>query len=48
MNRVRERVGDKRVLALVKVFLNAGILSEDRMLRESRAGIRRVRFLHRC
>jgi RNA-directed DNA polymerase len=29
MDRVRARVGDKRVLALVKAFLKAGILSED-------------------
>ena len=29
MDRVRGRVGDKRVLALVKAFLRAGILSED-------------------
>lgn len=28
MGRVRQRVGDKRVLALVKTFLNAGILTE--------------------
>ena len=33
MDRVRERVGDKRVLALVKAFLKAGILGEDRVLR---------------
>jgi RNA-directed DNA polymerase len=38
MDRVRARVGDKRVLALVKAFLKAGILGEDRMLRENRAG----------
>ena len=31
MDRVRERVGDKRVLALVKAFLKAGILGEDRV-----------------
>ncbi|MFG3062792.1 reverse transcriptase domain-containing protein [Streptomyces sp. NPDC048231] len=29
MERVRARVGDKRVLALVKAFLKAGILSEE-------------------
>jgi RNA-directed DNA polymerase len=29
MDRLRERVGDKRVLSLVKAFLKAGILSED-------------------
>ena len=30
MDRVRHRVGDKRVLALVKAFLKAGILAEGR------------------
>lgn len=29
MDRVRERIGDKRVLGLVKAFLKAGILSEE-------------------
>lgn len=38
MGRVRKRVGDKRVLALVKAFLKAGILGEDRLLRETSAG----------
>jgi RNA-directed DNA polymerase len=38
MDRVRMRVGDKRVLALVKAFLKAGILGEDRQLRETSAG----------
>lgn len=38
MDRVRERVGDKRVLALVKAFLKAGILGEDRTLRDTNAG----------
>jgi RNA-directed DNA polymerase len=38
MGRVRARVGDKRVLALVKAFLKAGILGEDRLLRETSAG----------
>jgi RNA-directed DNA polymerase len=38
MDRVRRRVGDKRVLALVKAFLKAGILGEDRMLRETNTG----------
>jgi RNA-directed DNA polymerase len=37
-DRVRARVGDKRVLALVKAFLKAGILGEDRLLRENHAG----------
>jgi RNA-directed DNA polymerase len=38
MDRVRKRVGDKRVLDLVKAFLKAGILGEDRVLRENNAG----------
>jgi RNA-directed DNA polymerase len=38
LGRVRGRVGDKRVLALVKAFLKAGILDEDRVLRETGAG----------
>ena len=35
MDRVRRRVGDKRVLSLVKAFLYAGILGEDGLLRET-------------
>jgi len=38
MDRVRQRIGDKRVLALVKAFLKAGILGEDRVLRATDAG----------
>ena len=38
LGRVRARVGDKRVLALVKAFLKAGILDEDHLLRETGAG----------
>jgi RNA-directed DNA polymerase len=38
MDRVRERVGDKRVLALVKAFLKAGILIEDGTLADTNAG----------
>jgi RNA-directed DNA polymerase len=38
MDRVRRRVGDNRVLALVKAFLKAGILGEDRVLRDSDTG----------
>jgi len=38
MGRVRARIGDKRVLGLVKAFLKAGILGEDRLLRETTAG----------
>src|SRR5256714_9828635 len=38
MDRVRARIGDKRVLALVKAFLKSGILGEDRVLRETTTG----------
>lgn len=38
MDRVRARIGDKRVLALVKAFLKSGILGEDRLLRPTTAG----------
>ncbi|MCY0932207.1 reverse transcriptase domain-containing protein [Streptomyces sp. H27-H1] len=38
MDRVGKRVGDKRVLSLVKAFLKSGILGEDRVLRETTAG----------
>jgi RNA-directed DNA polymerase len=38
LGRVRKRIGDKRVLTLVKAFLKAGILGEDRALRETTAG----------
>ncbi len=38
MGRVRNRIGDKRVLGLVKAFLKAGILSEDQVLRDTVTG----------
>jgi RNA-directed DNA polymerase len=38
MDRVRIRVGDKRVLALIKAFLRAGILSEDAVHRDTPTG----------
>ncbi|BAS18639.1 putative uncharacterized protein YkfC (plasmid) [Arthrobacter sp. Hiyo8] len=38
MGRVRSRIGDKRVLGLVKAFLKAGILSEGQQLKETTAG----------
>ena len=38
MGRVRRRVGDRRVLALVKAFLKAGALSEDQVLRRTDTG----------
>ncbi|MGH9153768.1 MAG: group II intron reverse transcriptase/maturase [Acidimicrobiales bacterium] len=38
MGRVRRRIGDKRVLAVVKAFLKAGVLSEDGVGRETITG----------
>jgi RNA-directed DNA polymerase len=38
MDRVRARVGDKRVLSLVKAFLKAGILGEDQVERDTVTG----------
>jgi RNA-directed DNA polymerase len=38
MDRLRKRVGDKKVLALVKAFLKAGILSEDGIERHPGSG----------
>ena len=38
MDRVRDRIGDKRVLALVKAFLKAGVLSEDGVSRDTITG----------
>jgi RNA-directed DNA polymerase len=38
MDRVRARIADKRVLALVKAFLKAGILSRETGLRETHTG----------
>ena len=35
---MRARVGDKRVLALVKAFLKAGILTEDGALKDTDTG----------
>jgi len=38
MDRVRRRVGDKRVLRLVKAFLKAGILTQDNAERDTNTG----------
>ena len=38
MGRVRHRIGDKRVLGLVKAFLKAGVLSEDGVNRDTITG----------
>ncbi len=37
-DRVRRRIGDKRVVALVKAFLKAGVLSEDGVERDTATG----------
>ena len=38
MGRVRRRIGDRRVLRLVKAFLTAGVLSEQGLNRETTTG----------
>ena len=38
MDRLRKRVGDKRVLGLVKAFLKAGVLGEDQVMRDTVTG----------
>src|SRR5262245_37376152 len=38
MQRVRRRIGDKRLLALLKAFLKAGVLTEDGRNRETITG----------
>jgi len=37
-DRVRRRIGDKRILGLVKAFLKAGILGEDGAERDTNTG----------
>jgi RNA-directed DNA polymerase len=39
MDRLRKRIADKRILALVKAFLKAGILGQDGTLRDSNTGV---------
>ncbi|MEW1914847.1 group II intron reverse transcriptase/maturase [Kitasatospora sp. NPDC085895] len=38
MDRVRDRIGDKQVLSLVKAFLKSGIMSRDGSLADTRTG----------
>jgi RNA-directed DNA polymerase len=38
MGRMRSRIGDKRVLSLVKAFLKSGILGEDQVMRDTVTG----------
>ena len=47
MDRVRARVKDKRVLALVKAFLKAGVMTELGDYREATPGLRRAAFFPR-
>jgi RNA-directed DNA polymerase len=48
LGRLRRRVGDKRVLALVKAFLKAGILTEDGAVRDTITGTPQGGSSHRC
>ncbi len=47
MDRVRDRIGDKRVLWLVTSFLKAGVLSEDAMARATITGTPKAESCHR-
>ena len=38
LGRVRDRIGDRRVVRLVKAFLKAGVLSEDGITRDTKMG----------
>jgi RNA-directed DNA polymerase len=38
MDRLRRRVGDRRILALVKAFLKAGLLDEEGLNRDTLTG----------
>jgi RNA-directed DNA polymerase len=38
LSRVRDRIGDKRVVGLAKAFLHAGVLSEDGVRRDTNSG----------
>jgi RNA-directed DNA polymerase len=48
MDRVRGRIADRRVLALVKAFLIAGILAEDGAVRGSKTGTPQGGILSPC
>jgi RNA-directed DNA polymerase len=48
LGRVRDRIGDKRVLVLVKAFLSAGVLSEDGAERDTITGTPQGGSSHRC
>jgi len=38
LGRVRDRIGDRRVVSLVKAFLKAGVLAEDGVTRDTKMG----------
>jgi len=38
MGQVRDRIGDKRVIGLIKAFLASGVLSEDGVTRDTKSG----------
>ena len=48
LGRVRRRIGDTRVLDLVKAFLKAGVLSEDNVERDTTAGTPQAASSPRC
>jgi RNA-directed DNA polymerase len=48
LDRVRRRVGDKRVLALLKALLRAGILSEDAVRRDTTTGTPQGGIIRPC
>jgi len=48
LDRVRDRIADKRVLGLVKAFLIAGILTEDGAVRGSKTGTPQGGILSPC
>jgi RNA-directed DNA polymerase len=48
VSRVRRRVGDRRVLVLVKAFLKAGILTKDAQLKDTTTGTPKEASSRRC
>jgi hypothetical protein len=48
MDRVRARISDKRVLGLVKAFLKAGILTQDRQFKDTSTGTPQGASSPRC
>ncbi len=48
LDRVRLRVKDKRVLALVQAFLKAGVMTESGQYEDSHPAPRRAGYFRRC